>query len=271
MKRTPTANRNLVNYADALKASVLADLRGAQPAEVVSYNAAEQTVSVRFPVPRAVRQLTEEGEEETTWQAQPGVDDVPVCFLGSEDGGLTFPVGEGTQGVFLVFEADPGGYLNTGAAPAELGMVERHTLGCGGVFVPMAVAFGTNAPAAPGATVVHGDDVRLAEATATQAMARADRAEAQLLALAERVWFLESWCNQLASYLGQINPALITLTGIPALLPPQWTLINPTPGRPVSNWTGWAGLPRPWAPAQGDLPAGYFGTGNVGADKVKGV
>lgn len=267
-----STTRNLVRFSDTLRDKVRREIRGAQAAEVVSYDADTQQAVIRFPQPVPVLTVDEDGEEQTTWRAQPTMDGVPVMFPGTAQGSLTFPVPAGARGLFVPFESDHASYLVTGTAPTALRGDDRHTLGCGGVFVPGAMV-GT-LPAAPEATVLAGADVRLGSETATEAMARADRAEAQLRALADRLYFLESWANQFASYLQSLHltaAAAGAPVGVPLVaVPPLWAPGTPLVGVPVADWLSWDD-PRPWAPLQGDTPAGYAGTGNTGADQVKGV
>lgn len=273
-----TGTRGLLRGLDALGGKLRGELRGAQAAVVEAYDAERQQVELSFPQPFPVLVRDDDGEDRVEHRRQPSVDEVPVLFPGTPAGALSYPLAPGDQGLFLVYESDHGAYQQTGETVAELRNTERHTLACGGIFVPMALANTRTVPAAEGATVLSGDDVRLAEATATQAMARADRAEAQLRALAERVWFMESWLNQFASFLELAYPSMVAggaAGGVPlSALPPSWTTGSPLMGIPVGAWGAWgspAGVIRPWIDGQGALPTGYYGTGNTGADKVKGV
>jgi len=257
-------HRTLAQFAAGVQARTLADLRAAQPAEVVAYDPTTQTAELRFPLPRQV--LAPDGEAQL-WVQQPNVDGARVLFPGSGQAGLSWPVLPGARGLFVPFEQSADEYTPTGTAPRRVRSADRHTLGCGGVFYPSPLADVENVPAAAGATVLAGDDVRLAEAAATEAIARADRAEAELAALAGRVYFLESWASQLVTTLAAtwyttlvgLNPLVL---GVPAFyqaqnLPPAALPVAPALGGPL------AGSDTP--------PPAYVGTGPVGCDKVKGV
>jgi hypothetical protein len=261
-------NRNMARFGGVVADNVLARLRGAQAARVVAYDRARQVVDVEFVLPQTVRRLDDEGEEQVDFRPQPGVDEVPVAFLGTPAAGLTFNIPIGTEGAYIPWERDHSDYQVTGAPPVEQRNLERHTLGCGGIFIPMCVAFEENVPADDdGATVLAGPLVYLADTVGAEAMARADRVNAQLRELADRLYFLES-------YLNQLQPLLAAAGALLTIPPPAFTQVAGVPvpptGVPVGAWLGWANTP-PWVTPGQTPPAGYAGTGDTAADRVRGV
>lgn len=130
MTATDYDTPELVDVLEEAISSRLLDVHVALPARVVSYDAAQQTVSVELGVHRVLE--TDEGEPVA--EKLPILQNVPVSFHRVASGFLSLPIAADDPGLVIFCESSIDQWRAKGT-PTPPGDRRRHSL-TGGVFVP---------------------------------------------------------------------------------------------------------------------------------------
>lgn len=170
----------LVGIEDRLR-----ELNTAEPGQIVDFDSATQTATVRPMLQRAV--LDDDGEYQL--ETPPDIYDVPVIFPRSRLGYLTFPISQGDSGLIVYGMRDIGQWRYTGVqgSPGD----HRVCSMAGAMFLPGLYPDADKLPATNGSHVVlaplSGAYVLLGSSSATEFLAIASKVETQLGKLVDAI------------------------------------------------------------------------------------
>lgn len=185
----PTEPEHTGNLQEAARAAVAKVMVG-NPATVLSYDSARQTVSVRI-VPCFRRRDPANGGQAACYRP-PDLHNIPVGFPGGDAWGITWPLTAGDTGRIVVLDRSADEWKAGGAATTEPQDQRRHDL-TDSIFVPDIAAPGVPREASAvsaDAMVLRGAELRLGSASASDFVALSSKVDTEIA----RIWsVLTGW------------------------------------------------------------------------------